>query len=252
MRILIADDNKQILSVLKAYAERSGYTVDTTTDGDEALYMAQLVAYDVLLLDVMMPGKDGFEICREVWKTSTVPILMITARGEDYDKIMGLDIGADDYIVKPFSPGKVMARIRAVLRRTENTFEGKPQILTISSLSINKETCVVTISGKTVALTKKEIDLLWMLASNPRRVFTRNLLLDILWGIDYLGDAIHEGIHFLLTALIAAMCIALITSVLMSTIFLSPIRSMDISRVNCSTCKNLCQCNTSKQNSLNT
>ena len=112
MRILIADDNKQILSVLKAYAERSGYTVDTTTDGDEALYMAQKVAYDVLLLDVMMPGKDGFEICREVRKTSTVPILMITARGEDYDKIMGLDIGADDYIVKPFSPGEVMARIR--------------------------------------------------------------------------------------------------------------------------------------------
>ena len=127
MRILIVDDNKQILSVLKAYAERSGYTVDTTTDGDEALYMAQKVAYDVFLLDVMMPGKDGFEVCREVRKTSTVPILMITARGEDYDKIMGLDIGADDYIVKPFSPGEVMARIRAVLRRTENTFEGKPE-----------------------------------------------------------------------------------------------------------------------------
>lgn len=106
MRILIADDNKQILSVLKAYAERSGYTVDTTTDGDEALYMAQRVAYDVLLLDVMMPGKDGFVICREVRKTSTVPILMITARGEDYDKIMGLDIGADDYIVKPSLPEK--------------------------------------------------------------------------------------------------------------------------------------------------
>lgn len=189
MRILIADDNKQILSVLKAYAERSGYTVDTTTDGDEAFYMAQLVAYDALLLDVMMPGKDGFEICREVRKTSNVPILMITARGEDYDKIMGLDIGANDYIVKPFSPGEVMARIRAVLRRTENTFEGKPQILNISSLVINKETCVVTISGKTVSLTKKEIDLLWMLASNPGRVFTRNLLLDTLWGIDYLGDA---------------------------------------------------------------
>lgn len=189
MRILIADDNKQILSVLKAYAERSGYTVDTTTDGDEALYMAQLVAYDVLLLDVMMPGKDGFEICREVRKTSNVPILMITARGEDYDKIMGLAIGADDYIVKPFSPGEVMARIRAVLRRTENTFDGKPQTLTIGSLTINKETCVVTISGKAVSLTKKEIDLLWMLASNPGRVFTRNLLLDTLWGIDYLGDA---------------------------------------------------------------
>ena len=152
--------------MLKAYAERSGYTVDTTTDVDEALYMAQRVAYDVLLLDVMMPGKDGFAICREVRKTSTVPILMITARGEDYNKIMGLDIGADDYIVKPFSPGEVMARIRAVLRRTEHTFEGKSHILTVSNLAINKETCVVTISGDTVALTKKEIDLLWMLASD--------------------------------------------------------------------------------------
>ncbi len=189
MRILIADDNKQILSVLKAYAERSGYPVDTTTDGDEALYMAQRVAYDVLLLDVMMPGKDGFAICREVRKTSTVPILMITARGEDYDKIMGLDIGADDYIVKPFSPGEVMARIRAVLRRTEHTFEGKSHILTVSNLAINKETCVVTIFGEPVALTKKEIDLLWMLASDPGKVFTRNLLLDTLWGFDYLGDA---------------------------------------------------------------
>lgn len=123
MRVLIADDNKQILSVLRAYAERSGYTVDTASDGPEALQLAQMVPCDAILLDVMMPGKDGFEVCRELRKKSGIPIIMITARGEDYEKILGLDIGT---IVKPFSPGEVMARIRAVLRRTENSFGERP------------------------------------------------------------------------------------------------------------------------------
>jgi len=189
MRILIADDNKQILSVLKAYAERTGYTADTAADGSEALYMAQHLQYDAILLDVMMPGIDGFAVCRELRKTSTVPILMITARGEDYDKIMGLDIGADDYIVKPFSPGEVMARIRAVLRRSDNHSGNSRRLLSFGRLMIDMEACTVSLSGKAIPLTKKELDLLWLLASNPGIVYSRNNLLDSLWGFDYYGDS---------------------------------------------------------------
>lgn len=189
MKMLIADDNKQILAVLKAYAEKEGFVVDTALDGVDAIAKDQAHFYDIILLDVMMPRMDGFEVCRTIRRTSMVPILMVTARGEDYERIMGLDNGADDYIVKPFSPAEVMARVRAILRRTEMLSPSREQQqLTIGGLTIDLDAASVTLNGDEIALTKKEIDLLWMLATHPNKVFTRNNLLDSLWGFDYFGD----------------------------------------------------------------
>lgn len=143
---------------------------------------------DVVLLDVMMPKIDGFEVCREIRKISNVPVIMITARGEDFERIMGLDIGADDYIVKPFSPAEVMARVRAVMRRimSDNTSN---KIFKYDNLTINMESYVVTIDNKNVDLTKKELEILWTLASNRNKVFTRDNLLNSIWGYDYYGDS---------------------------------------------------------------
>ena len=144
----------------------------------------------LVLLDVMMPKKDGYQVCREIREKSDVPIILITARGEDFERIMGLDIGADDYIVKPFSPSEVMARVRAVLRRInkKETDINSRGVLIISTLTINIEEYSLTIAGNKIPLTKKEIETMWILAGNPNKVFTRDNLLDSLWGIDYYGD----------------------------------------------------------------
>lgn len=187
--ILIADDNKQISSILEEYAKNEGFTPLVALDGREALDLFAEKAPDMILLDVMMPKMDGFEVCREIRKTSNVPIIMITARGEDFEKIMGLDIGADDYIVKPFSPGEVMARVRSVLRRLTREEQGSHQIFIYESLSINLEDYRVTIDGKPVSLTKKEIELLWTLCTNKNKVFSRDNLLNSLWGYEYYGDS---------------------------------------------------------------
>ena len=136
----------------------------------------------------MMPKKDGFEVCRDIRKTSNVPIIMVTARGEDFEKIMGLDIGADDYIVKPFSPSEVMARVRAIQRRIDRAADKEKQILEIDSLKIDIEDYMVTIDNKNILLTKKEIEILWTLAKNRIKVFSRDSLLNSLWGYDYFGD----------------------------------------------------------------
>ena len=185
--LLIADDNRQIVSILTEYAKKEGYTVTRAYDGKEAVRLFHAGRFDAVLLDVMMPEKDGFQVCRELRGESDVPILMITARGEDFERIMGLDIGADDYIVKPFSPGEVMARVRAVLRRLERS-PGAAKVLRSGDLSVNLDDFSVQIAGQPVALTKKETELLWTLASAPGRVFTRDSLLDLLWGADYYGD----------------------------------------------------------------
>ncbi len=187
VKILIADDNRQIISILEEYAKKEGYEPIIAADGFEALELFKSQQPDLILLDVMMPKIDGFEVCREIRKTSNVPIIMITARGEDFEKIMGLDIGADDYIVKPFSPGEVMARVRAILRRLEDG--QKQQILKIDNLEINLDNYVATIDNRDLSLTKKELELLWTLASNNSRVFSRDNLLDMLWGYDYYGDS---------------------------------------------------------------
>ncbi len=142
-----------------------------------------------------MPKKDGFEVCQEIRKKSNVPIIMITARGEDADRILGLDIGADDYIVKPFSPGEVMARIRAVLRRLDLSEDQKKDILQHPGLEINISDYDVKVDGHSVSLTKKEIEILWLLASNPGKVFTRDNLLASIWGYEYFGDARTVDTH---------------------------------------------------------
>ena len=143
----------------------------------------------MILLDVMMPKKDGFEVCREIRKTSMVPIMMITARGEDFERIMGLDIGADDYIIKPFNAGEVMARVRAILRRIHPQGENAAKVLTVANLVIDISNYLVTIDGKEVPLTKREKEILYTLASSNKKVFSRDNLLDSIWGYDYYGDS---------------------------------------------------------------
>ncbi len=188
--ILIADDNKQIVSILSEYAKKEGFETIEASDGDEALKAFTKQKFDIILLDVMMPKKDGFEVCREIRRSSNVPVIMITARGEDFERIMGLDIGADDYIVKPFSPGEVMARVRAILRRIERTPENESvqKMFNFDNLTICLDDYTVSIDQKNIPLTKKEIELLWVMATNKNRVFTRDHLLDSVWGYDYFGD----------------------------------------------------------------
>lgn len=186
--ILIADDNKQITSILEEYAKKEGYTPVIALDGTDAYEKFNEKNPDIILLDVMMPKMDGFEVCREIRKTSNVPIIMVTARGEDFEKIMGLDIGADDYIVKPFSPGEVMARIRAIQRRIVMDDIKVTQVFSFDNLSINLDDYIVVIDNINVSLTKKEIELLWTLATNKNKVFSRENLLNTLWGYDYFGD----------------------------------------------------------------
>lgn len=189
--ILIADDNQDITDILSVYVENEGYQPVIAGDGEEALKKFDEYAPAAVLLDVMMPKEDGYAVCRKIREKSNVPIILITARGEDFERIMGLDIGADDYIVKPFSPSEVMARIRAVMRRIERTDakEEQKNSLTISNLTINLDEYTLYIDGQRMSLTKKEIETMWTLASNPNKVFTRDNLLDSLWGFDYFGDS---------------------------------------------------------------
>lgn len=190
--ILIADDNQDITNILSVYVENEGYQPVIAGDGEEALEKFAEYAPVAVLLDVMMPKEDGYAVCRKIRETSNVPIILITARGEDFERIMGLDIGADDYIVKPFSPSEVMARIRAVMRRigrTDTKEEERKNSLTISNLTINLDEYTLYIDGERMSLTKKEIETMWTLANNPNKVFTRDNLLDSLWGFDYFGDS---------------------------------------------------------------
>jgi DNA-binding response OmpR family regulator len=186
--VLIADDNKQITSILEEYAKKEGFATVVAYDGREALDAFYRLKPDVILLDVMMPKVDGYEVCREIRRESNTPVIMITARGEDFERIMGLDIGADDYIIKPFSPAEVMARIRAVLRRMTREEGQKKQVFTYDTLMINLDEYIVTVDGRKVLLTKKEIEILWTLAANRNKVFSRDNLLNSLWGYDYFGD----------------------------------------------------------------
>jgi DNA-binding response OmpR family regulator len=186
--MLIADDNRQITSILEEYAKNEGFEVKISFNGREALRSFEKYNPDIVLLDVMMPEMDGFEVCREIRKQSNVPIIMITARGEDFERIMGLDIGADDYIVKPFSPAEVMARVRAIMRRIMIDDKKASQVFSYDNMKINMNDYIVTIDNKNVSLTKKEIEILWTLVSNRNKVFTRDNLLNSLWGYDYFGD----------------------------------------------------------------
>lgn len=191
--ILIADDNADITKVLAAYTTKEGYNPVIATDGEEALKLFEESNPSAVLLDVMMPKMDGYEVCRKIREKSNVPIILVTARGEGFEKIMGLDIGADDYIVKPFSPSEVMARLRAVLRRmvvpaSDENVKNK-NVIKIDNLEINLDEYSLSIDKEKIALTKKEIETMWTLADNPNKVFTRDNLLDSLWGFDYYGDS---------------------------------------------------------------
>jgi len=193
--LLIADDNESILDILKTYVAKEGFLPIIAHDGEEALQKFAEFRPLLLLLDVMMPKKDGFTVCQEIRQSSNVPIIMITAKGEDGDRIMGLDIGADDYIVKPFSPGEVMARIRAVLRRLDISKEQSDDIICHPGLKINLSDYEVLIDGQPVNLTKKETEILWILASHPGKVFSRDNLLNSVWGYEYFGDARTVDTH---------------------------------------------------------
>ena len=188
IKVLIIDDNEQITSILAEYVKKEGYLPIVAIDGEEALSKFNDEKPDILLLDVMMPKIDGFSVCRQVRNISNVPIIMITARGEDFEKIMGLEIGADDYIVKPFSPGEVIARIKAIMRRIKG-YEENQQIFTYDNLKINLNNYTALVNDKVLPLTKKEIEILWTLAVNKDRVFSRDNLLNKLWGYDYFGDS---------------------------------------------------------------
>ena len=184
-KILIADDNQQITSILANYARKEGFEPLVALDGQQALELFEQHEknIDVVLLDVMMPKLDGFEVCRELRRRSMVPIIMVTARGEDFERIMGLDIGADDYILKPFSAGEVMARVRAILRRVQPREAEQQNLYSVGNLVIDLDKYLVTIGGADVTLTKKEVELLWTLAKNSSKVFSRENLLDSIWGM---------------------------------------------------------------------
>jgi len=189
--ILIADDNSDITDILANYVTKEGYEPILAADGEAALVKFQEFEPVCVLLDVMMPKIDGYEVCRQIRAKSEVPVILITARGEDFERIMGLDIGADDYIVKPFSPSEVMARVRAVLRRAAKPEKAETESaqnkITVGSLTINLNEYAVYINGEPVSLTKKEVETMWTLANNPNKVFSRENLLDSLWGYDYFG-----------------------------------------------------------------
>ena len=190
-KILIADDNQQITSILANYARKEGFEPLVALDGQQALELFEQHEknIDVVLLDVMMPKQGGFEVCRQLRRRSMVPIIMVTARGEDFERIMGLDIGADDYILKPFSAGEVMARVRAILRRVQPREAEQQNLYSVGNLVIDLDKYLVTIGGADVTLTKKEVELLWTLAKNSSKVFSRENLLDSIWGYDYFGDS---------------------------------------------------------------
>ena len=194
-KVLIADDNKQIVSILSEYCKKNNFTVSTVFDGEAALKEIEENEFDIILLDVMMPKKDGFDVCRQVRTFSNVPIIMITARGEDYEKIMGLEIGADDYIVKPFSPGEIIARTNAILRRITPKNDESAKIFIYDNLEIDLNNFTVKINDEIISLTKKEIEILWTLATNQNKVFTRENLLDLIWGFDYFGESRTVDTH---------------------------------------------------------
>ena len=186
--VLIVEDNKSIVDLLSTYLLQFGFMPIVANDGEEGLDKFKKYNPDIILLDIMMPKKDGYEVLKEIRQTSNVPIIIVTAKTEEANRIMGLDYGADDYIIKPFSPKEVIARINAVLRRIKpSNIQGENTIV-MENLKIDLESNRVEIDHTAINLSKKEIDILWFLASNPNKTFTRDTLLDKIWGIDYFGD----------------------------------------------------------------
>ena len=196
-KVLVVDDEKLIVKGIRFSLEQDGMDVDCAYDGEEALEMAQEKKYDIILLDLMLPKMDGFEVCQQIREFSNVPIVMLTAKGEDMDKILGLEYGADDYITKPFNILEVKARIKAIMRRAGSNQEEKDKAKTIEAgdLKMDCESRRVFISGKEINLTAKEFDVLELLVFNPNKVYSRENLLNIVWGYEYPGDVRTVDVH---------------------------------------------------------
>lgn len=195
-KILIADDDRNICELLRIYLEKENYNVVLAGNGEEALLKFDEEEPDILLLDVMMPRLDGWQVCRELRKKSEVPIIMITAKGETFDKVLGLELGADDYVVKPFEPKEIVARVKAVLRRTgKASAENDKKEVSFDKLTVNMTKYELKVDGKVIDTPPKELELLFHLASNPNRVYTRDQLLDEVWGFEYYGDSRTVDVH---------------------------------------------------------
>lgn len=198
IKVLIVDDEPQIRDILRLYFEKEEFQVFEAVDGAQALLSLQSIAPNLIVLDIMMPVLDGLEVCKQVRKISTVPIIMLTAKSEDDDRIMGLEMGADDYIGKPFNPKEVVARARAILRRVSFADEKMPnndKVLEFRELKIDLQEYQVTAFGKQLALTAKEMELLWFLAKHAGRVYSREQLLESIWGYSYYGDTRTVDTH---------------------------------------------------------
>jgi len=195
-KILVADDDNNIAELLRLYLEKEGYTVVIANDGEEAMAKFGPENPDLVLLDIMMPKLDGWQVVREIRKKSNCPIIMITAKGETFDKVLGLELGADDYVVKPFDSKEIVARIKAVLRRTGKA-SGSPESKEVSydKLIVNMTKYELKVDGRVVDTPPKELELLYHLASNPNRVYTRDQLLDEVWGFEYYGDSRTVDVH---------------------------------------------------------
>ena len=195
-KLLIVDDDHNICDMLKLYFENEGYKVKVANDGFEGLNTFKLYEPDLVLLDIMMPKKDGWQVCREIREISSKPVIMITAKGEVFDKVLGLELGADDFIVKPFDMKELSARIKAVLRRYHaHAKAGDEEVVKFENIEISLQKYELKLSGKAIDVPPKELELLYFLASNCNRVFTRDQLLDKVWGFDYLGDSRTVDVH---------------------------------------------------------
>ena len=196
-KILIVDDDSNISELLKMYFENEGYDVKIANDGVEGLNYFKIFEPDLVLLDIMLPKKDGWQVCREIREMSSKPVIMITAKGEVFDKVLGLELGADDFVVKPFDMKELSARIKAVLRRYQahTNQNDDEEVIKFENIEISLQKYELKLNGRSVDIPPKELELLYFLASNYNRVFTRDQLLDKVWGFDYLGDSRTVDVH---------------------------------------------------------
>ncbi|OPL11786.1 MAG: two-component system response regulator [delta proteobacterium ML8_D] len=194
-KILIADDDQNVLELVKLYGDREGFDVITINDGDQVLAAFDRENPDIVILDLMLPGVDGLTLCRSLRSIRMIPIIMLTAKGEEADRVLGLEMGADDYVSKPFSPRELMARVKAVLRRGHPDETVVADKLTFPGLEIQADTRKVLVDGQELKFTPKEFDLLYYMARNPLRVFPRDKLLETVWGYDYYGEERTVDVH---------------------------------------------------------
>ena len=194
-KVLVVEDDINIAELLRLYLQKDGFEVSHAADGGKAVEMAKEIQPDLVLLDIMLPVMDGWQVCRELRKSMKMPIIMLTAKGETEDKVSGLEMGADDYIVKPFEVKELLARVHAVLRRTGDDGKPKSKKLTFDKLVINLDSYELIVDGKKIDTPPKEMELLYHLAATPNRVYTRNQLLDEVWGFDYFGDSRTVDVH---------------------------------------------------------